>query len=211
MQRFDVASLDGADAYRMMIEAIVPRPIAWVTTVDAAGTVNLAPYSFFQGVCGAPPTVVVSVGRHREDRLRKDTALNAIATGELVVNIVSDDLAEQMNVTCGEHAAGIDELALAGLTAVPSTHVAPPRVGEARIALECRLVQTVPVGVEPRDYLILIAEIVAFQVAAEVLRDGRIDPVALAPLARLGGDGYLRRGEVFRMTRPVVSRTEESP
>jgi flavin reductase (DIM6/NTAB) family NADH-FMN oxidoreductase RutF len=210
MTQIDVASLDGADAYRLMTDVVVPRPIAWVTTVDEAGTVNLAPFSFFQGVCGSPPTIIVSVGRHK-DRLYKDTGVNAVATGELVVNIVSDDLAEAMNVTCGEHPAGVDEMAIAGLTPVSSAHVRPPRVAEARVALECKLVQTVPVGRPPRDYLILIAEIVAFQIHDDLYRDGRVDPVALAPLGRLGGNRYRRGGEVFEMERPVISRTGETP
>ncbi len=210
MTQIDVASLDGADAYRLMTDVVVPRPIAWVTTVDEAGTVNLAPFSFFQGVCGSPPTIIVSVGRHR-DGLHKDTGVNAMATGELVVNIVSDDLAEAMNVTCGEHPVGVDEMAIAGLLAAPSAHVRPPRVAEAGVALECKLVQTVPVGRPPRDYLILIAEIIAFQIRDDLYRDGRVDPVALAPLARLGGNRYRRGGEVFEMERPVISRTGEAP
>ena len=206
MHVVDVASLPPRRAYQLLVDCVVPRPIAWVSTVDLHGRVNLAPFSFFQALGGSPPCVMVSVGRHR-DGTRKDTGTNAIATGELVVNVVSDGLAEAMNATCATYPAGIDELERAGLTPAPCRHVRAPRVGESPVALECRLRQTVLIGDEgPDDYLLLIAEVICFHVRHDLWQDGRVDPVGLAPLARLGGDGYAHPGEVFPMPRPQADR-----
>lgn len=208
MPTLDAGDLAGRAAYRLLIDCVVPRPIAWVSTVDLDGRVNLAPFSFFQALGGKPPAVMLSIGRHR-DGTRKDTGTNALATGELVVNIVSDDLAEAMNATCGTYPPDVDELGLAGLTAAPCRHVRAPRVAESPVSLECRLLRSVQVGPESDDdYIVLIAEVVCFHVRDDLWRDGRVEAADLRPLARLGGDGYAHLGAAFDMARPQVSRTD---
>jgi flavin reductase (DIM6/NTAB) family NADH-FMN oxidoreductase RutF len=124
-------------AYKLLIGCVVPRPIAWVSTVDAAGIKNLAPFSFFMGVCGDPPTVAFSSGPRAGGG--KDTARNAEAAGEFVVNVVDDAHAEAMNLSSGEYAADVDEFALVGLPSAPSVRVKAPRVATAPISLECRV------------------------------------------------------------------------
>jgi flavin reductase (DIM6/NTAB) family NADH-FMN oxidoreductase RutF len=203
--RIDVADLTGTAAYRILTDAVVPRPVAWVSTLGPDGVRNLAPFSFFQAIGGAPPTVIVSVARH-SDGLRKDSAANAIAAGELVINIVSEDLLEQMNATSGDYPLGVDEFDVAGVTAAPCEHVAPPRVAESPVSFECRVSSSVVIGREPDDYVLLICEVVAFWVRDGLLEDGRIDPELLRPICRLGGTGFARLGEVLHVARPRIPR-----
>lgn len=197
----ETAGRGRTDLYKILIGSVVPRPIAWVSTVDAQGRTNLAPFSFFQAVCSDPPTVIVSVGR-RANGERKDTALNAEATGEFVVNIVNLDLAEAMNETSGDFPYGMDEFEMAGLATAPSHLVRPPRVAEAPIALECTLAQALPIGRGPDDYLLLFGEVVAMYVRDDLHDNGRIDQSRLRPLGRLAGNQYSRPGEIFEMLRP---------
>ena len=201
------SDLPGRQAYRLLVDCVVPRPIAWVTTMDEQGRVNLAPFSFFQAVGADPPSIIVSIGKHRDGEF-KDTGVNALATGELVVNVVTDELAEAMNTTAGEHPFGIDEMKLAGLTTAASRIVAPPRVAESPVSLECRVSQRVPIGREggENQYLVLVCEVVAFHVRDEIYDDGRIDPRLLHPLGRLGGNAYSHPGEIFEMERPPSTR-----
>ncbi len=202
----DANELPGRQAYRLLIDCVVPRPIAWISTIDAEGRVNLAPFSFFQAVGAEPPSVIVAIGRHR-DGAYKDTGVNAIASGELVINVVTDELAEAMNITSGEHPFGIDEMRLAGLTTAPCRHVAPPRVAESPVSLECRVSQEVPIGPDGENrYLVLISEVVAFHVRDDIYENGRIDPALLHPLGRLGGSAFSHPGEIFKMERPPPTR-----
>jgi flavin reductase (DIM6/NTAB) family NADH-FMN oxidoreductase RutF len=201
----DASELPGRRAYRLLVDCVVPRPIAWVSTMDDAGRVNLAPFSFFQAVGAEPPSVIVSIGRHR-DGAYKDTGVNLLASGEAVINVVTDDLAEAMNVTAGEHPFGVDELRLAGLATAPCRHVAVPRVAESPVALECRLSQRVQIGDTENAYVVAVMEVIAFHVRDDLYDDGRIDPRRLRPLARLGGNAYAHPGEVFEMERPPSTR-----
>jgi flavin reductase (DIM6/NTAB) family NADH-FMN oxidoreductase RutF len=202
----DAKDLPGRRAYRLLVDCVVPRPIAWATTLNEDGTPNLAPFSFFQAVGAEPPTVIVSVGKHR-DGAHKDTGVNALRTRELAISVVADTLAEAMNVTAGEYPAGVDEAAMAGMALEPSRHIAPPSVAESPVALECRLTQDVPIGPDGENrYLLLICEVLAFRVRDDLYDEGRIDPRLLKPLARLGGDAYSHPGEVFEMERPESTR-----
>jgi len=204
------ADLPGRRAYRLLIDCVVPRPIAWITTVDAEGRINLAPFSFFQAVGADPPSIIVSIGKHRDGAF-KDTGVNALAMNELVVNVVTDELAEAMNITAGEHPFGLDELRLAGLTTAPSQHVRPPCVAESPISLECRVSQRVPIGREGAEnqYLVLVCEVVAFHVRDDLYANGRVDPHLLHPLGRLGGNAYSHPGEIFEMERPAATRPHD--
>lgn len=197
------SDLKTRDAYRLMIGAIVPRAIAWVSSVSAVGVPNLAPYSFFTGLCPSPPSICFSVvhGRNKPSG-KKDTLRNVLETNEFIVNVVSESVAEAMNLTSGEYDEDVDEFKLANLTPTPGTVVKAPRVAEAPIALECRLVQTVPVGREPMGADLVIGEIVHFHIADELYDNGRIDPHGLRPVGRLAGDSYSRTREIFDLIRP---------
>jgi len=185
---------------------VVPRPIGWMSSLDAEGRANLAPYSFFNAVAYHPPQVVfAATGAHAEGGL-KDSVANIEATGAFVCNIASAALAAAMNATSAPAPRAVDEFELAGLTKAPSREVAPPRVAESPAQLECRLVRIVeletgdPVAAPNR---LVIGRVVAIHIDDDVLVDGRVDIARLAPLARLGYRDYACVGEVFEMTRPT--------
>ena len=197
--------------YRLLIGCVVPRPIAWVSSRSATGVPNLAPFSFFMGLCGDPPTSAFSSGRREGNK--KDTIHNIEHTGDFVVNLVDDDLAEQMNLTSGDYPPDVDEFVLTGLTSAPSVKVQAPRVLEAPINLECRVLQTLPVGRGPHS--LVLGEIVYFHVRDSLYQDGRIDMHGLRPVGRLAGHLYTHVHDIFEMKRPcgvknsVVSQFEK--
>ncbi len=197
----DPSTLAPRDRYRLLISTVAPRPIAWVSTRAADGSLNLAPFSFFQAVSGTPPLIILSVGQ-RSGR-PKDTLRNIQATGEFVINLVTEDVAERMNQTSGDWPPEVDEFALAGLTPAPSLIVAAPRVAESAINLEAKCKQIVPL--EGSDYTLVVGQIVRWHIADGLLApDGLIDLPRLRPIARLARDEYVRFGEVFSMPRPAV-------
>ena len=178
---------------------VVPRPIGWISTINAEDEVNLAPYSFFNAISADPHYVMFS-----SDGM-KDSWRNVETTGEFVCSMATYDLREQMNKTSTPLAHGEDEFAHAGLTPVPSRNVRPPRVGESPVALECRHYQTVQLPSESADegrYGVIIGEVVGVYIDDAVLVDGRIDVAAIRPLARLGYMDYAVVDSVFAMGRP---------
>jgi flavin reductase (DIM6/NTAB) family NADH-FMN oxidoreductase RutF len=189
------------DAYRLLISVVVPRPIGWVSTIGADGSLNLAPFSFFNAVGGTPPTVMVSVGQRAG--VPKDTLRNVQETGEFVVHIVNETLAERMNMTSGEWPYDVNEFELTGLTTLPSTNVRPPRVAEAPIAMECKATQIVPVN--DTHYTMVLGQVLRYHIREELLGpDMRVQALQLRSIARLGGDEYTAIDRVFAMTRPKV-------
>jgi flavin reductase (DIM6/NTAB) family NADH-FMN oxidoreductase RutF len=197
-----VADMDGGAAYRLFISVVGPRPIAWVSSRAADGSLNLAPFSFFNAVANRPMTVMVSVSA-RAAGGPKDTLRNVQETGEFVLNLADEALARQMNESSGEWEHGVSEFEKAGLSAVDSVDVSVPRVGEAAIAMECRLTQVVPVG--ETSYTMILGEVLRFHIRAGLLREnGLIDATKSRPIGRLGGDEYATVGRVFEMKRPVV-------
>lgn len=196
--------------YPLMISAVTPRPIALVSSVGADGSRNLAPFSYFGLAAHDPPHVVIGTcaTSGRTDR-QKDTQANVLATREFVVNVVSDWFVEAANHTCGFYDRGVDELELAGLTPQPSVAVAPPRVAESAVQLECVLAASHPVhnAAGALTTTLLIGRVVAVHVLDAVTATaGSGGPVVLfdrlAPVARLGGDTYARVTEVYDMPRP---------
>lgn len=184
----------------LMSSLVIPRPIAWVSTLDARGRANLAPHSFFNVVSGSPPAVMFSSGhtsRHNADG-KKDTVRNIEATHEFVVNLVSQDLVDAMNATSAEVPAEVDEFELAGLAKADSIFVKPPRVQAAKAALECRLITAIDVV----GHTVVFGEVVGITVHEDVYVDQRIDPRKLAPAARLGGSLYTALGEIRNVPRP---------
>lgn len=200
----DPALLPPHDTYRLLIGGIVPRPIAWVSTVAPDGRRNLAPFSFFTAICSVPPTLCFAPGRTPGGG-KKDTLANVEATGEFVVNVVGEAHAAAMSHTAATVAPDIDEFALAGLVAVPSTVVRPPRVAGVPVAYECRVAQVVHVGGDhPGAGSLVIGTVVRIHVAAAAWRDGRIDTDAARQVGRAAGDDYVRTRDRFAMRRPVV-------
>jgi flavin reductase (DIM6/NTAB) family NADH-FMN oxidoreductase RutF len=191
--------LDPRAAYRLLISVVVPRPIGWTSTIGADGSLNLAPFSFFNAVGGNPPTVLISVGQRQGHP--KDTLRNVQETGEFVINIVNEELAAAMNETSGEWAYEVNEFDRAGVTPAPSIDVRPPRVAEAPIALECQVAQIVPVI--DTTYTLILGRVRRFHIRADLLRpNGAVDAARLKPVGRLSGDEYATLGRVFEMKRP---------
>ncbi len=200
----DPATLTWKSVYKILTGSILPRPIGWISTVDAAGLANLAPFSFFNAVCSRPPTVLFCPTVREFDAGPKDTLRNVRTTGEFVVNIVTETLAEAMNVSSTEFPPEVDEFQLAGLTAAPSMVVTPPRVAESPIHFECRLHQIVDLGAEPGAGAVVLGRIVHLHVDPSVLLgDDKIDLAALRPIGRLSGPSYCRISHVFQMPRPA--------
>jgi flavin reductase (DIM6/NTAB) family NADH-FMN oxidoreductase RutF len=198
----DVSSADVVAVYRAIVGVVTPRPIAWVTTVDSAGRVNLAPFSFFNAF-GANPPVVVFSPTLRRDGTRKDTLRNLDAVGEFVVNAAVERLAAKVNATSKELVPGQSEAEFAGLTLEPSAKVRPPRVAESPVHLECRVHQIMSIGDGPIAANLVIGEVLLIHIADSVLDDhGTVDPRKLRTIARLGGDYYCRSTDLFEMERP---------
>lgn len=195
----DPVSTPARDIYKLLIGTVVPRPIAFVSTVSADGVRNLAPFSFFNVICAEPPTVCFSTGFRIPS---KDTLANVKATGEFVVNIVSEEIAEQMNLCSGEYAAGVDEFQISGLTPVASDLVKPPYVLESHVNMECRLVQTVEVSTRPMGGTLVIGEVLRFHIDGEIVANFRVDPDKLRAIGRMGGNEYTRTRDRFQMIRP---------
>lgn len=200
--RFDMNRLSGQERYKIMASSIVPRPIAWITSISADGVRNAAPFSFFNMMGNTPPTVAIGL-MPQEGRL-KDTAANILATGEFVINLVDEEHVEAMNMTCIDAPAEIDEIALAGLAVTPSETVAPPRIASAPVSMECRMLSSVVTG--PLQ-TIVIGQVTMVHIRDEFVLDAErcyIDTPRLGLVARMhGSGGYLRSGDYFQIDRPT--------
>lgn len=185
-------------AHDPVLSLVVPRPIGWITTVSPGGIVNLAPYSFFNLVCGRPPFVMFA------SSTRKHSQSNAEETGEFVFNLATYDLRTEMNVTGGAFDAAISEPDVAKLEMVPSTAVKPPRVTRSPVALECiynKTIDLVPSTGKKMSNAIIIGEVVHIHIADEVIVDGMVDISRIRPIARLGYMDYSVVDNVFTMPR----------
>jgi len=201
-QAIDPADLGPAERHKLTIGTIVPRPIAWTTSVSPQGQVNLAPFSYFMGCHSYLPAIAVSIGS-RPDGTPKDTRANITATGEFVVNVVTEALVERMNITAAAFPPGVSELEVSGLTALPSTHVRPPRIAESPIHLECRVLHAIPLGESPRESTLFVAQVVMWHIDPALLQDGlKVDQAAIHAVARMGGPFYTRAEDPFALTIP---------
>lgn len=200
----DPTELSPRDTYNLMIRAITPRPIAWVSTISQSGVSNLAPFSFFSGVTASPPSVVFSPVNKR-DGSKKDTVVNIEQTGEFVVNVVSHALSEAMNQTAAEYPHDVDEFEAARIETVASQKIKPHRVAAAPIQMECKLLQIVPVGDGPLAANLVIGQVLLFHVDDKVLdANGKIDPVLVDSIGRMGGASYSTTRDCFDIPRPVI-------
>jgi flavin reductase (DIM6/NTAB) family NADH-FMN oxidoreductase RutF len=198
-RRFTVSELPGADGYKLATALIVPRPIGWIGTISRTGVPNLAPYSFFNVVSGLPPTFVFSPGRTG----RKDTLDNARQVGEFTVNVVTEEVAEAMNATSATFEPDIDEFVACGLSAVPSSSVRPPIVGECKANFECVVTQIVEIGHPEHGNALVIGEAVEIHVLDELLDGTRVDQSELRAIGRHAGNSYSRATALFDMIRPA--------
>lgn len=189
------------DRYRLLIGSVLPRPIAWVSTMNAAGQLNLAPFSYFNVVCPTPMTLVFCPAVHSNGR-KKDSWRNIEEVPEFVVNITNEDTAEVMNQTSAVLPAGQSEFEWAGLTPAPSQTVRVPRVAESPMAFECTLDRIVVISDQPGGGAAIFGRVRCIYVRDDIYDNGRIDLSALRPIGRLAGDGYARISDVFSMPRP---------
>lgn len=196
----DPTALPAQTMYRVLIGSVVPRPIAFVSTLSADGVLNLAPFSFFNAFCADPPVVGFGpVWRNPP----KDTIANIREMREFVVNVVSEEIAEAMNVCSAEFPPEIDEFQQSKLTPIPSAVVKPPRVKESKIHMECSLLQIVDFSEKPQGGSLVLGQIVRMHVDDDII-DGnyRIDPDKLRAIGRMGGPEYTRTRDRFAMIRP---------
>jgi flavin reductase (DIM6/NTAB) family NADH-FMN oxidoreductase RutF len=190
------------DVYKILIGAIVPRPIAFVSTVSPSGARNLAPFSFFTAVSANPPVVCFCPTRRAGADPYKDTLRNISRTKEFVVNIVSEEFAEQMNICSGEFPPDVDEFEASGLTPLASDLVKPPRVAESHVQMECKLYLTLEVGELPGSGNLVLGEVIRLHVDDAYHDHLRIDPDKLRAIGRMGGNSYSRTVHRFEMIRP---------
>jgi flavin reductase (DIM6/NTAB) family NADH-FMN oxidoreductase RutF len=203
---FDLARLASRDVYKLLIGTVVPRPIAFVTTLDSEGRVNAAPYSFFNVLSHDPPLIVLGVDM-RPDRSPKDTAANIRLAEEFTVNIVDENIAERMNICAVPFDPGIDELAAAGLSTAPSAQIKPPRIAESPASLECRRFVSLEIGA---GRSIVLGRVVHMHLRDDVVDPERlrVDPARLKAIGRMGGLGYTTTRDRFDMPRMSVAEWE---
>jgi flavin reductase (DIM6/NTAB) family NADH-FMN oxidoreductase RutF len=202
MLAFDPASNSPSDIYKLMIGSIVPRPIALVSSLDANGVRNLAPFSYFTACSSNPPVVVFCPIFRPVPPMAKDTLRNVVATREFVVNIVSEEFAERMNATSAQVPPEVDEFVLSGLTPMASELVKPARVAESHIHMECRLLQVVQVSDKPGGGSLVLGEVLRFHVRQDMVKNFRIDPDRLRAIGRMAGSTYVRTTDRFDLERP---------
>lgn len=204
---FDFGTLSEREKYKLLIGAVVPRPIALVTTVDTQGRANAAPFSFFNCLSAEPAILALGVENRHQDLAFKDTSRNIRTTGVFTVNIVSDSILAAMNVCAVPFEPGIDELREAGLTAVAGDKVASPRIAESPVAFECRQHVTLEIGASRQ---IVLGEVLAAHIHSPLVNDHlHIDPYGLDAIGRMGGHGYARTRDYFDLPTMTVSEWED--
>lgn len=195
--RVDAQGLAHDDAYRLLTGCVVPRPIAWVTTVDEAGRVNAAPFSSYNYVATDPPMLAINIATR--DGEPKDTARNILASGEFVVNVVDEAALEAMHHSAVECPPQVSEVELLGLALLPASQVRAPRLAATPVQMECRLERAVPLGRGVNT--LYIGEVLAFHLSDRIFDGRRVDSIGMRPLARLGGPFYSGLGEIFERAR----------
>jgi flavin reductase (DIM6/NTAB) family NADH-FMN oxidoreductase RutF len=198
---FDPNELDHSAVYKLLTGSVIPRPIGWISSVDVNGINNLAPFSYFNAVGEDPPHVMFSTVRG--NNTNKDTLNNVLANKQFVVNMVTEELAEQMNTTSQAVASEVDEFELAGLTPIPSLKIKPMRVKESKVTFECELVHHYFLEDHKNGgACILIGRIVMMHFHESVLSDNyKINLETYKPIARLAGSNYAKLGELFSIKR----------
>ena len=196
-------SRSSQDIYKILIGTVLPRPIAWVSTVDPSGNINLAPFSFFTVASVNPPILCFSP-LLQDNSIEKDTLVNIKQTSEFVVNIVSYGLAQAMNLTSAPYPSDVNEFDVAGVTAKQSTLVKPPCVADSLVNFECKLQQIIPFGSEPRAGNLVLGRVCNIHIHPDIVRNGEVDSKSLDAIGRLGGNMYSTIRDCFEIERPAI-------
>jgi flavin reductase (DIM6/NTAB) family NADH-FMN oxidoreductase RutF len=205
------SNISNSELYGILLNSVAPRPIAWVSTLSAAGQPNLAPFSFFNAVCIDPPLLAFAPGLRQSKQAGaphgqpKDTLRNIRETKEFVVNIVTYALLQPMNVTSGEYDPSVNEFELAKVTPAPSKLVRPARVAESPVSFECKLHQILDFSPAPTSSSLVLGQVVAIHMDDAHLKDGKLDRNSLDLIGRMGGIQYTRTTERVELARPKVS------
>jgi flavin reductase (DIM6/NTAB) family NADH-FMN oxidoreductase RutF len=205
MKTIDPKAISTAALHGYMLGAVTPRPIAFASTIDSAGNVNLSPFSFFNVFSANPPIMIFSPARRGRDNTTKHTYENVLQVKEVVINIVNYDIVQQMSLSSTEYGKGVNEFEKAGLTPLASQTIKPPRVAESPVQFECRVNEVVSLGTEGGAGNLVICEVLKMHINEAVLdADGKIDPVKLDAVSRMGGNWYGRAKEgMFEVPKPL--------
>jgi len=203
--KIDPANLNRQDSHHLLTDIVIPRPIAWVSTVDEQGIYNLAPFSAYSMVSSSPMVVSFSVGTTRDGQ-KKDTLKNIELTGEFVINVVTRDLAESMNITSAPYSSDVNEFEKAKLTAIAADIVKIPMVAESPVNIECRVIQTIDIGKPSPSNSLIIGEVLCIHIRDEFYDNQTGGVSGLRAIARLGGerDLYCLGQDTFEMERPSI-------
>lgn len=202
----DAEGLDTAAAYRLLVGCVVPRPVAWITTVDAAGLINAAPFSSYNYVATSPPMLAVNISADMRGGTLKDTARNILAQGEFVVNVATEATLDAMHASAREFPPEVSETEALGIGLLPARRVRAPRIAASPVQMECRLDRAVPLGRGVNT--LYIGEVVAFHLSHAIYDGQRVDSAAMRPIARLGGPFYAALGEIIH--RPMLQRPPDA-
>ncbi|MHB8481936.1 MAG: flavin reductase family protein [Nitrospiria bacterium] len=198
--RFDPHQQSTVENYIFMLHAIVPRPIAFISTVGESGVFNLSPFSFFNGVCAKPPVLSVSIAW--ENGEKKDTLANIEYSKQFVVNVVTESMGSAMNASSASFPPEVSEFQQVGLTPVPAALVSAPLVKESPINIECALYRLIEVGAPPQGATLVLGEIIQYHIRDEILINGKIDFKKLCAIGRMGGENYTRTIDLIQLKRP---------
>jgi flavin reductase (DIM6/NTAB) family NADH-FMN oxidoreductase RutF len=202
--QIDTAAAPWQSLDKILVGSILPRPIGWISTISAAGQPNLAPFSFFNVVCGNPPHVMFAPMIRSTDGLPKDTLNNLRSVPEFVVNIATEPLVQALNISSTEFSPEIDEFDAAQLTPVPSIMVRPQRVAESPINFECQVAHIYDIGDQPGSGGVVIGKVVYMHIQDDLLFEGdKIDLAKLQPIGRLAGNAYCRVTDILHLQRPA--------
>lgn len=187
---------------RVLTGVVVPRPIAFVSTISNSGNINLSPYSFFNAVSYDPPLIIFSSSKFTSDGKLKDSLSNIEQNGEFVVNIVNENIVEAMNKTAAEYPENVNEFDIANLTQIDSDLVKPPRLRESPVNMECKLERIITLGTEAHPQGLVIGEIIQLHIDDQIISGHRINHEKLKPVGRLAGNMYTHTYDVFELMRP---------
>jgi len=204
---FDFATMAAPDRAKLLLSTVIPRPIAWIVSIDRNGQLNAAPFSFFNAFALDPPVVGIGIGSHEPGR-PKDTRRNIRDTGQFVINLVPEEMAGAMSITSIEFEPGVSELSEAGVETVPSVYVRPPRIAGCPVAMECELMQVIKLG---RDTELVLGRVLAMHIREEAILDlGKhyIDAPKMRLIGRMHGSWYTRTADTFQMRRTSSLTTE---
>ena len=205
MKTIDPKEVSTGQLHGYMLGAVAPRPIAFASTIDAKGNVNLSPFSFFNVFSANPPIMIFSPARRGRDNTTKHTYENVLEVKEVVINVVNYAIVQQMSLSSTEYAAGVNEFTKAGLTELASETIQPPRVAEAPVQFECKVNEVVSLGTEGGAGNLVICEVLKMHINEAILdANGKIDPILLDPVSRMGGNWYGRAKEgMFEVPKPL--------